>query len=518
MNQRVDALLLAQPGIERDIGVARWTARVVIAQLAIETRAAVGLQQNQHPATAQHRQSEILRRLAPCLCQVTLQARRQVGEPFPVARQRNLDVIDGARQQPLDIGRLPRFGADIVALAAQQHENLDDTRGCVEANGIAGTAAPGGIVGEYQRQPAVAARRGAESGPSRSKPRDIIDAIGIRCVMHAGKFEAWIDCRFGLERNGARQQPAVELGQDDVHRQIRGRKATRRAFPCLACAARQHDLQHRRIGGIEHGRLVLAQRRKGRGVQDHPGPALSDELRELVLDCRILETADSDAEGREPFSVESLQERLDGRHIRCHQIGAIENDHRRRTVVCGRPNDGKRADRPGWLCLDVAAQQIGGKTQRLAQVLRAARAKVGVEVGELVRGQGRDGSKARIWPVVARQCCEQHASVARQIADMLEPVAPVIETTQAAYDDEPGIGQDAIDIEIDRHRMPELLQAGEPQRRQQIGVVAPRRRQRREVAVRKGQDDDLRRRLAEVDGGLDLFETRQLGRQDVHLA
>ena len=61
---------------------------------------------------------------------------------------------------------------------------------------------------------------------------------------------------------------------------------------------------------------------------------------------------------------------------------------------------------------------------------------------------------------------EQDAVFTRDVADALEAVAPVVEPAQAADDDGAGMGHDALDIEVDRHRMPELFQAGEPKRRQ----------------------------------------------------
>ena len=49
-----------------------------------------------------------------------------------------------------------------------------------------------------------------------------------------------------------------------------------------------------------------------------------------------------------------------------------------------------------------------------------------------------------------------------------------------------------------------------------IGVLLPGGGQRREVAVGKGQHDDLGRRLAEVDGDISLLQRRKLGRENVH--
>ena len=52
-----------------------------------------------------------------------------------------------------------------------------------------------------------------------------------------------------LERDGAGEDAAVDLGQHDVHREIGRREAARGGRPLrLASRGRQHDLQHRRVG------------------------------------------------------------------------------------------------------------------------------------------------------------------------------------------------------------------------------------------------------------------------------
>ena len=122
----------------------------------------------------------------------------------------------------------------------------------------------------------------------------------------------------------------------------------------------------------------------------------------------------------------------------------------------------------------------------------------------------------RIGAVVARQGREQHAALARDVGDALQAVAPVVEPAQAAHDDERALRDHALDIEVDRHRMAQPLEAGEPQRRQRLRVRLPGGGERREVAVGEGQHDDLGRRLAEIDGDVGLLQGRKLGRQDVH--
>ena len=93
MDQRVDLLRLAQPGIERDIGVTRRNGHVVVARLALGQRATIGLQQDQHIATAQDRQPErftddgrIACRIAPGFIDHLAKSCGKCGKPAPIGR------------------------------------------------------------------------------------------------------------------------------------------------------------------------------------------------------------------------------------------------------------------------------------------------------------------------------------------------------------------------------------------------------------------------------------------------
>ena len=62
-----------------------------------------------------------------------------------------------------------------------------------------------------------------------------------------------------LERDGAGQNAAVDLRQRDMHCEIGGSEAAERGAPGLEPHARQHDLQHRRVDGIENGSSALVE-------------------------------------------------------------------------------------------------------------------------------------------------------------------------------------------------------------------------------------------------------------------
>ena len=415
-------------------------------------------------------------------------------------------------QKGLDVGSR----ADAIPFRPQQALDRPHAGRRIEADGIAGATATRRIVRHHQRNLSFGARRPRQARPGGSEARYIVDTAGLGRMAHTGEFDARIGRRLRLEGDGAGQQAAVEFRQDDVHGEIGRRQPARRCGPGLLRTARQHDLKHRHVGTIEHCRVVGAHRRESRGVEDDRRLARCDQPRESGLDGGILEAADRYSDGGEALGVERFHQSGDRRDVGRHQVGAIEDDE------CGRPCILRRAqhrDRPHRYRRrpdGVALQQAAGKAQRLAQVLGAALAEELVEPGQRLSGQGRDRGKPRIGAVVARQGGEEQPLVARHVADALEAVAPIVEPAQAAHDHQLGAGHDAVDIEVDRHRMLELLQAGEPQRRQRLGILLPRRSQCRQIAVGKGQHDDIGRRLAKVDGDIGLVEGRKLGRQNVH--
>ena len=65
---------------------------------------------------------------------------------------------------------------------------------------------------------------------------------------------------------------------------------------------------------------------------------------------------------------------------------------------------------------------------------------------------------------------------------------------------------DALDPEIDRHRMLEVAQLHEPHARQRVAFDGPGRRKAGEIAVGERQNRDVARRLTEIDRLDDVVE------------
>ena len=330
------------------------------------------------------------------------------------------------------------------------------------------------------------------------------------------EFKPRIDVRFRLERDGAGQQSAVELGQHDVHGQVGRRQAAAGLRPGLARAAGQHDLQHRNIGSIEYRGIVLTHRREGGGVEDDCGPMGFDQARELALDSGILEAAHGQAERCQAVPLQRSHQGGDRLDVGCQQVGAVEDHECDRVDAICFTQHGERADGDRRMPRLVAAQSRADQPQRLAQIVRASLAKEAIEQDEIALRHRGHRSKPRVGAVVARQGGEQDTVVARQVGDALQAVAPVVQAAEAAHDHGFRLGDDALQVKIDRHRMAQPLQTGQSQRRQQPGVSLPGRSKRRQIGVREGEHDDFGRRVAKIDGNVDLVQTRKLGREHVH--
>ena len=104
-----------------------------------------------------------------------------------------------------------------------------------------------------------------------------------------------------------------------------------------------------------------------------------------------------------------------------------------------------------------------------------------------------------------------------RLRQAFKAIAPIIEAAEAAHDDEAGSCDNTFDIEVDRHGMTELLEAREPQAWKRFSVLRPTCRERGKVAVAKGQNDDVGRRLRKIDGCFDLVQCSNFGRKQVHV-
>ena len=133
-------------------------------------------------------------------------------------------------------------------------------------------------------------------------------------------------------------------------------------------------------------------------------------------------------------------------------------------------------------------------------------------------GDGRDAVQPGIVAPVARQHRHRDAPPPRQILHRSQPIRPPRLAADQADQDAPRPRQRVFDVGIDRNRMLQGHQIAEPRGRQTARRAPPALGERAQVAVRKGQDHQIRRRLAGVIGGGGLFQPDLFAEDDVHQA
>src|SRR5262249_37435126 len=100
----------------------------------------------------------------------------------------NVDKLDVAAQQALDIGDLAVAAAGVVALLAQKVHDRRRARGGVETDRIAGTTTARWIVGQDHCKAPPRPRRARQPPPGRRQTRDIVDPVEVRLMTHSGEL------------------------------------------------------------------------------------------------------------------------------------------------------------------------------------------------------------------------------------------------------------------------------------------------------------------------------------------
>ncbi len=203
-----------------------------------------------------------------------------------------------------------------------------------------------------------------------------------------------------------------------------------------------------------------------------------------------------------PRRGERRGQRVDRRGVGGEQHGAVEEDRHDRPrrvaggdrvvqlddALAGQIEPGPRDGR--GLCRGSrTAGERRQAAEQAAHVLGPAFAEEGEQAVELVARQRRGFDQALVdRPALAGQKRQRDALFARQRRQPVAAVAPPVVAAEEAHQDDLGMGGDAVDPEIDRHRMPEIGERGEPHRQA--------RRRRRRARRRPGRRDRCRKRRA----------------------
>ena len=92
----------------------------------------------------------------------------------------------------------------------------------VEADGVAGAAAARGIVRQHAGEALVGRRLAPEPRPRRRELGDEGDPVGERPVHDGAELGRGVLRTRGFERDGAGENPPVDLGHGDMHGEIGG--------------------------------------------------------------------------------------------------------------------------------------------------------------------------------------------------------------------------------------------------------------------------------------------------------
>ncbi len=333
-----------------------------------------------------------------------------------------------------------------------------------------------------------------------------------------------------LERDGAGEHAAIELGQHHVHGEIGGAEAARVLLPRGALGGRHHGLEHRHVRPVERRRpaRLAARRERGRG-DDHGRIEPAQRVAHEGGRIRILEARHDQRRRREAALRQRGAQRVDRRGVGGEQHRAVEDQRHHRLPRCERRDERVESDRAFLRQISGAARQRArhGRVERgagmarepaqqAAQILRPAFAEETQQRRQLIRRQRRGLGEARIVAIFSRQHREGDVALARERREPLDAVTPPVEPAEQAHHDHFCRSRHAVDPQIDRHRMLEIAQVREPHARQGLTLHCPGGGEAGEIAVGEREHCHVARRLAEIDGLDDLVERRRAGGEQMH--
>ena len=174
-------------------------------------------------------------------------------------------------------------------------------------------------------------------------------------------------------------------------------------------------------------------------------------------------------------------------------------------------------------------EKLGGKTvvrresgemrhdvERAAHVLRAAGGEERIEPRERRAIDGGQLGEPRVVAAVSREQRQRNALRPRGVSNLFRAIAPIVETAEQPDHDAARARDHLLDIKIDRHRVAEPRKIGEAERRRSFPLRGPGSGERAEVAVGKGEKDEIGARLAEIDGVFRLVKSSRLAHQEMH--
>ena len=429
---------------------------------------------------------------------------------------------------------LGRLGGalDAVALGGEAAEHGRRGGRGVEPHAVGQPPVAVGVVGQHQGHPALRARRAAQARPGGREVGHEGHAVGPGAVGRHGALRGPVEARLALERHRAGKDPAVHLRQRHVHGDVARREPRRPLGPGGLRGAREDHLEHRRAVGLGRRQRAAGDLRRargeGRGVEDHRRRGALQEPVQRGDRERVLERRHLDRHRRHPAREECLGQAIRRLRPAAQQQRAVEHerDHRRPLgpersdpvearrghagPVQPRAQDGPRGGRCGG-----AVQHVGGVGQQARGVPGPALHEVGPERVVVLGADGGEPAQLRVGPVVAGQQRQRHAGLGQARRILLHAVGPVAPPAQHARDHQPRPRRAGVEVQVHRHRMAQVRQAREAQRRAR-GRAGMGVGEGGDLGVGGGEDHDVGRRLAEVDGLGPVVDGAGLRGEEVH--
>ena len=383
-----------------------------------------------------------------------------------------------------------------------------------------------GIGGQDQRHALFTGRDGGKAGPCRDAGHAGLNAFRVGRMGGTRELQVGIGRRGFLERDHARADAAVHLGQGDVHGKVGRRKAAVRTGPCGAVAGGMDRLKHRHARRVQ-GRAVRRAGRKGGGVDDGRRRQRGQHPAQPGGGGFVLEAGKIQAHRAKARVFETADQRCNASGICRRQPCAIERHRDQRPVPRGHPGqraavgvpeaEGRQRRRPRHLPRAKPRCPRQFRQRGLRRDLTPGIAEGG-QAAQGGMGQGGCGIQRRVGAAVGGQDRQRDTPVPRQPGGLFHAIGPPRCAADQPDQDAPGMGQRAVDIGIDRQRMRQRRQIGQPQARQTRAAPPPARRESAQIAVGKGQHHQIRGRLPQILRRRCFFQPVAFAEQDVHQA
>ena len=340
-------------------------------------------------------------------------------------------VDEGVDQRvPVLLGDAGEAGSVLVlnGVAGLGHgpQQRDRGRRGVEADGVADPGVLGRVRRQHQHDPLVRVRDVPQPGVAHGDAGDAGRALGIG---HVDREPVGVELLEG-ERHG--DQPAVELGDGDLGRDVERREAVVAARPRVAAGGEAEPLQDR---DVQRGQLrdvpglVVAARRRARRLRpscgehgDDHGVRRTQRLQERGLG--LPQRRAVHGKGLAAGLLDGRAQRLDVGGVPRELLGAVVEDGDGRPV---RPDRVAVEDPPArqldGRCEALAGEQhgVGQEGVQLREVLRAALREVGVRLRRDARGDRRQLHHLRVRRLLAAERDDRLAGG----EDGVDPLLPV---------------------------------------------------------------------------------------------